>query len=539
MTKIIFVTGGVMSGLGKGISTASIAKLLQSRGYSVSCLKIDPYMNVDAGTMRPTEHGEVFVTEDGGEIDQDLGNYERFLNKNHSKEYNLTTGSVYRTVIERERRGDYLGKTVQIIPHLTNEIKARILKLTKKDDVLLVEVGGTVGDYENVPFIEAARQLRLELGRENVLFAHVTYIPILENVGEAKTKPTQHSIRMLRELGIEVDFLICRAKNPLDNVRKEKLALFCNVTPDQIISNPKVDCIYEVPLIFEEHGLTGKILEKMKLDGKENDLDEWRKLVEKFKNQTKEIKLGMVGKYVMIGDYQLADSYISVNEAIKHAGVELGVKVKIDWVDSNLFEKDETNLSILNDYDCIIVPGGFGTSGIEGKIKSIKFCRENNIPFLGLCLGLQLAVIEFARNVCDLKDANSAEIDSETSHPVIDILPEQKEITNKGATMRLGSYPAILQTKTKIAELYAMKGKGRIARERHRHRYEVNPRYHDILQKNGMIFSGLSPDKRLVEFIELPNHKYFVATQAHPEFTSRPGFANPLFYGLIQAAVSK
>lgn len=539
MPKIIFVTGGVMSGLGKGISTASMGRLLLSRGYDVSCLKIDPYMNVDAGTMRPTEHGEVFVTDDGGEIDQDLGTYERFLSKNHLKKYNMTTGSVYRSVIEKERRGDYLGKTVQIIPHLTNEIKERILELAEENDILLIEVGGTVGDYENVPFIEAARQLRLELGRDNILFVHVTHIPVLESVGEAKTKPTQHSVRMLRELGIEVDFLVCRSKNPVDGVRREKLALFCNVKPDQIISNPDVKCIYEIPLVFDEQSLGKKILKKLELEERENKMDEWRSLVEKFKTPTNEIKLGMIGKYVMIGDYQLADSYISVNEAIKHAAAELGVKIKIEWIDSNIFEKDESALKILNDYNCIIVPGGFGTSGVEGKIKAIRFCRENDIPFLGLCFGLQLAVVEFARNVCSLTRAHSTEIDPKTSYPVIDILPEQKNITKKGATMRLGSYPALLKPETKTSMFYKRRESDSTVSERHRHRYEVNPEYHEILQKNGLIFSGISPDKKLVEFIELPNHKYFIATQAHPEFTSRPGDPNPLFYGLIQAALSK
>ncbi len=539
--KLIFVTGGVVSGLGKGITTASIGRILLSRGFDVACVKIDPYLNSDAGTMRPTEHGEVFVTDDGGEIDQDLGNYERFLNKSLTKRHNITTGQVYKTVIDRERRGDYLGKTVQPIPHITDEIKSRIMEIAKGSEITLIEIGGTVGDYENTLFLEAARQMRREMGSDNVVFAHVSYIVELDCVGEQKTKPTQHSVKMLREIGIEPDFLICRSKHSLDDVRTDKLALFCNMDKEAIISNQDVGSIYDVPALFEQQNLGDKLLKRMALREKENKFDNWLKIAEKLKNGAKIVRIGMVGKYVATGNFQLADSYISVNEAIKHAAAELGANAKIEWIDSNLLEKDPGAIKLLDGFDGIIVPGGFGSSGVEGKILAIKHCRENDIPYLGLCFGLQLAVVEHARNVCGFEGAHSTEIMPETKHPVIDILPEQKTVAYKGATMRLGEYPALLKKGSKVHKLYEKLGlnDGDTVHERHRHRYEVNPEYTAILEKNGLAFSGTCPNRRLMEFCELKDHRFFMATQSHPEFKSRPGSPSPLFYGFIEAALRK
>ena len=539
--KFIFITGGVMSGLGKGITTSSIGRLLISKGYSVTAMKIDPYINIDAGTMRPTEHGEVFVTKDGGEIDQDLGNYERFLNTELTKESNLTTGKVYQRVIEKERKGDYLGKTVQPIPHITNEIKQVIRKNAGNKDILLIEIGGTVGDYENVLFLEAARQMRLDLGKENVLYVHVTFLPKPPSLGEAKTKPTQHSVKELNRMGIQPDFLVCRTTSGgLDEVRKEKLSLFCNLSKEDIIENPDVETIYEVPLLFDKQNLGEKILKKLNLKPKGNALYPWREIVEKMKNAQKKVRIGIVGKYLKTGEGQLIDSYISVNEAIKHAAGALNAKPEIAWISAAEIEENDEKLKELDELDAVIVPGGFGKTGIEGKIKAIKHCRENNIPYLGLCLGLQLAVIEFARNKCGLKEANSTEFNEKTAYPVIDFLPEQKSILKKGGTMRLGEYTAVLKQGTKVYELYSKLGRleeGGKVKERHRHRYEVNPEYHEILKENELIISGTSPDKKLVEFIEIPSHKFFVATQAHPEFTSKPGKPSPLFYGLIKAAI--
>ena len=539
--KFIFVTGGVMSGLGKGITTSSIGRLLISKGYTVTAMKIDPYINIDAGTMRPTEHGEVFVTKDGGEIDQDLGNYERFLNVELTKESNLTTGKVYKKVIEKERNGDYLGKTVQPIPHITNEIKQTIRKNAGNKDILLIEIGGTVGDYENVLFLEAARQMKLEQGTENIAYVHVTLLPKPPSLGEAKTKPTQHSVKMLNQMGIQPDFLVCRTTNGgLDEPRKEKLSLFCNLPKKNIIDNPDVKTIYEVPLLFDKQNFGEKILEKLNLKPKGNALYPWQVLVEKMKNAKKEVKIGMVGKYLKTGEGQLIDSYISVNEAIKHAAGELNAKAKITWISAKEIEDNPEKIKELKELDAVIVPGGFGKTGIEGKIKAIQYCRENNIPYLGLCLGLQLAVIEYARNKCELKEANSTEFNEKTPYPVIDFLPEQKKILKKGGTMRLGEYTAVLKENTKAHELYSLlnriEEKNQV-KERHRHRYEVNPKYQETLAKNGLIISGTSPDGKLVEFIELPDHKFFMATQAHPEFTSKPGKPNPLFYGLIRAAL--
>jgi CTP synthase len=530
-----------MSGLGKGITAASIGRILTSRGYDVTNIKIDPYVNCDAGTLRPTEHGEVFVTDDGGEIDQDLGNYERFLGRPLTKEHNITTGQVFKAVIDRERRGDYLGKTVQPIPHVTDEIKDRIMKIAKDHEITVVEVGGTVGDFENILFLEAARQLRLKLGSESVVFIHVVYVPILESVGEAKTKPAQHSVKALGEIGIAPDMLVCRARHKIDIPRREKMALFCNVSAEEIISNPDVDLIYDVPEVLDGQTLGTKLLKKLGLQERENKMSEWAAIVSKFKNVKDTITIGMVGKYVMIGDYQLADSYISVNEAIKHAAAELGVRAKIQWIDSTQFEKDPATLAELEKVDAVIVPGGFGSTGIEGKIAAVRHCREKGIPYLGLCLGLQMAVVEYARDICGLEGANSTEMDPATPHPVIDILPEQKTVTHKGASMRLGAYPAVLKRNSKVAKLYEKFGQAEdgVASERHRHRYEVNPAYIKQLEKAGLVFSGYSPDRRLMEFLEITNHPYFVATQAHPEFKSRPGEPSPLFYGLIEAAIER
>ena len=535
MVNYIIITGGVVSGLGKGITTASIGKILQLHGYRVTAMKIDPYMNCDAGTLRPTEHGEVWVTEDGGEIDQDLGHYERFLDINIPKSHNITTGQVYGAVIEKERKGKYLGKTVQPIPHVTNEIKRRIRTPAEEAnfDFVLVEIGGTVGDYENVLFLEAVRQMKLE--EDKVIYVHVTYVPVLETLGEAKTKPTQHSIKLLREIGIQADFIIARTEKPLDKPRKEKIAMFCNVHEEDVISDSDVENVYGVTLLFEDQELCRKILHKLNLRKEELDLKTWKSFIHKVNKLNKEIKIGIVGKYFDIGSYKLSDSYISVIEAVKHAAWNNNISPKIEWIDSKLFEKQSRKISTLKKVDGIIVPGGFGLSGIEGKIATIKYARENKIPYLGLCLGMQLAVVEYARNVCGFKDANSAEVDSTTKHPVIDFIPEQVKLIREsryGATMRLGSYPAILKKGTIVNKLY---GKNKV-HERHRHRYEVNPEFVDILEQNGLVFSGRSPDGVLMEFMELQDHPYFIATQAHPEFKSRPMKPAPLFDGLIKAA---
>ena len=538
MVHYIIITGGVVSGLGKGITTASIGKLLQLHGYKVTAMKIDPYINCDAGTLRPTEHGEVWVTEDGGEIDQDLGHYERFLDINIPKHHNITTGQVYSVVIEKERRGEYLGKTVQPIPHVTDEIKRRIRKPSREGnyDFILVEIGGTVGDYENVLFLEAVRQMKLE--GEKVLFVHVTYVPVLEALGEAKTKPTQHSVKLLREIGIQPDFIVARSEHPLDDVRREKIALFCNIHEEDVISNPNIDNVYALPLLLEEQNLCQKILHKLDLRKDRRNLKPWEEFIEKIRNLEETITIGIVGKYFDIGTYKLSDSYISVIEAVKHAAWNNNYNPGIQWIDSKVFERNPEKLESLDEYDGIIVPGGFGLSGIEGKIETIRYVREHNIPFLGLCLGMQLAVVEYARNVCKLEDAHSTEIKKDTRHPVIDVLPEQVKILQEsryGGTMRLGAYPAILKEGTQVYELY---GKRKIY-ERHRHRYEVNPEYVDILEEHGLVFSGRSPDGVLMEFLELPGHPYFVATQAHPEFKSRPMKPAPLFNGLIKAAAAR
>ncbi len=538
MVNYIIVTGGVVSGLGKGITTASIGKILQLHGYKVTAIKIDPYINFDAGTLRPTEHGEVWVTEDGGEIDQDLGHYERFLDIFISKCQNITTGQVYRAVIEKERKGKYLGKTVQPIPHVTDEIKQRIRKPSQEEklDFVIVEIGGTVGDYENVLFLEAVRQMKLE--GDKVLYVHVTYVPVLDALGEAKTKPTQHSVKLLREIGIQPDFVITRSDEPLDDVRREKIAMFCNIHEDDVISDSNVKNIYNVTLLFEEQELSKKILNKLNLKKDRNDLKTWSNFLDKIKKLNKKVNIGIVGKYFDIGSFHLPDSYVSVIEAVKHAAWNNNRTPNILWIDSKSFEKNPDKVSMLDELDGVIVPGGFGLSGIQGKIATIQYVREHGIPYLGLCLGMQLAVVEYARNVCGMEDANSREVNKKTTHPVIDFIPEQVNILQEsryGATMRLGAYPAILKKGTLIHELY---GKNKVF-ERHRHRYEVNPEYIDILEEKNLVFSGRSPDGVLMEFLELTDHPYFVATQAHPEFKSRPMNPSPLFDGLIKAAIKK
>ncbi|MBS3089443.1 CTP synthase [Candidatus Pacearchaeota archaeon] len=543
MPKYIAVIGGVISGVGKGIATASIGRVLKNYGLSVTAIKIDPYINCDAGTLRPTEHGEVWVTDDGGEIDQDLGNYERFLGQPISKFNNITTGQIYRTLIEKERRGDFLGETVQFIPHVPNEIKRRVINAAGANDIVLVEIGGTIGDYENIPFLFALKSLENEIGTENIIYILVSYLPIPTHIEEMKTKPTQLAIKLLRENGIQPDFIICRGKYPLDAVRKNKIEQYSNISSENIISMPDVtgegtpNTIYVVPSVLERENLGEKILQRLNVQKKEDyDSQEWNESTRRIIHSEKKVKIGIVGKYINIGDYMLKDSYISVCESLRHAGGKNNAEISICWIDaSSLEDSGEESHSLLSSCDGLLIPGGFGSSGVEGKIKAIRYARENNIPFLGLCLGMQLAVVEFARNVCSLGGAHSREINPDAQHGVIDFLPEQHSISLKGGTMRLGSYPAVLKENTKTYSLYGQN----IVAERHRHRYEVNPEYHSILQQNGLIFSGMSPDKTLVEFIELPNHPFFIATQSHPEFKSSLLKPAPLFDGFIKASLAR
>ncbi|MCC6037519.1 MAG: CTP synthase [Armatimonadetes bacterium] len=526
--KFVFVTGGVASSLGKGITAASLGRLLKARGFKVAMQKIDPYLNVDAGTMNPYQHGEVFVTEDGAETDLDLGHYERFVDINLTRKSNVTTGQIYGAVIEKERRGEYLGQTVQVIPHITDEIKRRIHEVAEEwdADVTIVEIGGTVGDIEGLPFLEAARQFKLDVGADHVLYLHVTLIPTVAG-GELKTKPTQHSVRELRSIGIQPDGLVCRTPMPLTEEMRRKIALFCDTPNDAIFEAVDTDFIYEVPLMLEEQGMAKWVMQRLGLTDGEPDLTDWRELVRRGRNPVGEVNIAMVGKYV-----QLRDAYLSVVEALKHGGFAHQVCVRIRWVDAEQLN-DETAPLLLNGIDGIVVPGGFGYRGIEGKIAAIKYARENGIPFLGLCLGLQCAVIEFARNVCGLGGANSTEFDEGTRHPVIALMDEQRRVVQKGGTMRLGAYPCFLKPGTKIAEIYGT----HLVYERHRHRYEVNPRYHEILERHGMVLGGISPDGKLVEAIELSDHPFFVATQFHPEFKSRPNRPHPLFTAFIGAAL--
>ncbi|MGB9680404.1 MAG: CTP synthase [Thermoanaerobacteraceae bacterium] len=531
MAKYIFVTGGVVSSLGKGITAASLGRLLKSRGISVAVQKCDPYINIDPGTMSPYQHGEVFVTEDGAETDLDLGHYERFIDINLSKNSNVTAGKVYWSVISKERKGDYLGATVQVIPHITNEIKDRMHRVAKEKnvDIVITEIGGTVGDIESLPFLEAIRQIGVEEGRDNVLFIHVTLVPHLGKTGELKTKPTQHSVKELRSIGIQPDMIVCRTEFPLSEEIKEKIAMFCNVNKEAVIENLDVDSIYQVPLELDKQKVDEYILKRLNLPVGKPDLKEWRGYVDKEKNLKNHIEIALVGKYV-----ELHDAYISVVESLKHAGVYNDTSVYIRWINAENVN-DQTVEKYLNGADGILVPGGFGDRGIEGKIRAAQYARENKIPYLGLCLGMQCAVIEFARNAAGLKGANSTEFDPDTPYPVIDIMPEQKDIDEKGGTMRLGVYPCKVIEGTKAYNAYQDK----LVYERHRHRYEFNNQYREILTSQGLLLSGLSPDERLVEIIEIKDHPYFVATQFHPEFKSRPLKPHPLFKDFVGAIIAK
>ena len=524
-TKFIFVTGGVLSSLGKGLASASIGCLLESRGLTVTVLKLDPYINVDPGTMSPFQHGEVFVTDDGAETDLDLGHYERFMDVRLTRDNNSTTGKIYQTVIEKERRGDYLGKTVQVIPHITNEIKATIKKLSDHLDVVIVEIGGTVGDIESLPFLEAIRQMRNEVGQENSLFIHLTLVPFMEASGELKTKPTQHSVRELREIGIQADILLCRTDRLLPREIKDKISLFCNVDPEAVITAKDVESIYEVPLVLHEEGLDSIIVKHLELPEGEGDLTEWRGLVEGIHNPVGEVTVGIVGKYV---EYE--DSYKSLNEALLHGGLPQRLAVNLKWIESEGLVGEDWE-GKLNEVDCILVPGGFGPRGIKGMIRGIKYARVNKVPYLGICLGMQCAVIEFARNVCSL-DAHSSEFDPSSSHRVIYKLRELLGIGEMGGTMRLGAYPCVLEKDSLAQRIYE---ETEIS-ERHRHRYEFNREYEEILTSYGLQFSGNSPDKNFAEIVEISDHPWFLACQFHPEFKSKPLKPHPLFVSFIQAA---
>jgi CTP synthase len=528
-TRYVFVTGGVVSSLGKGIIAASLGRLLRARGITTTIVKLDPYLNVDPGTMSPYQHGEVFVTEDGAETDLDLGHYERFINLDLGRMNNVTAGWIYKSVLEKERRGDYLGGTVQMIPHVTNEIKNFVRKAaqTSQAEVVIVEVGGTVGDIESLIFLEAIRQLRKDVGRDNVCYIHVTMIPNLRATNELKTKPTQHSVDTLRSRGIQPDILCCRTEKALATSIREKLSLFTDVDLDAVIQCRDVQNLYEVPLFMEQEGLAERVLNKLRMPNNTPDLAEWKALCDRIKRPTTDVTVAIVGKYVM-----LSDAYISVVEALRHSGAKLGTSVTIKWVLSEDVEKHGAD-PYLNDVDAILVPGGFGDRGIEGKIMAGEYARTKNIPYLGLCLGMQTAVIEFARNAADMAGANSTEFNKETKFPVIDLMPDQHNVVLKGGTMRLGKYPCNLQSGSKAHKAY---GKVEIS-ERHRHRYEVNNEFREQLAKKGMVFSGLSPDGRLVEMIELTDHPYYVACQFHPELKSRPDNAHPLFVGLVEAAL--
>jgi CTP synthase len=530
--KYIFVTGGVVSSLGKGIAAASLGRVLKSRGISVSIMKLDPYINVDPGTMNPYQHGEVFVTEDGAETDLDLGHYERFIDVNLGRGNNLTTGMVYWNVITRERRGDYLGGTVQVIPHITNEIKERIRQVTKdeKFDVVICEIGGTVGDIEGLPYLEAIRQFRKEVGRDNCVNLHVTLVPFLDTTHEFKTKPTQHSVQKLREIGIQPDIIICRSREPLSKEMKEKISLFCDVDKEAVVGMPDAPLLYEIPLTLEREEMDEIVLKYLGLTAKKGDLAEWAKMVEQMKNPEKKVRIAIVGKYTELGD-----SYISIVEALKHGGLPHKTALEVVWVNAEKLEGEEDIEAIFRDVQGILIPGGFGARGIEGKIRAIRFARENNIPFLGLCLGMQCAVIEFARNVCKMKGANSSEFDPETKYPVIDYIPEQKAITDKGGTMRLGAYPCKIKKGTLLHQTY---NKDDIS-ERHRHRYELNNEFRQDLAENGLVMAGIYPAADLVEVVELPGHPWFVGVQYHPEFKSRPNRPHPLFAGFMKAAADR
>ncbi len=528
MTKYIFVTGGVVSGLGKGITAASLGRLLKARGLKIAAQKLDPYINVDPGTMSPFQHGEVYVTEDGAETDLDLGHYERFIDEDLNKFSNLTTGKVYWNVLTKEREGKYLGETVQVIPHITNEIKNFIYTVGTKTnaDVVITEIGGTTGDIESLPFLEAIRQISFEIGRENCLFMHVTLVPYIKSSGEHKSKPTQHSVKELQSIGITPNIIVCRCDEPIDNEIRRKIALFCNVKSDCVIENITVPSLYAAPIMLEQNGLADVVCRELDLKCTQNDLTEWNEVIKKIENRTKIVNIAIVGKYV-----KLHDAYLSIMEALYHAGFDNGTKVEITWVDSEDVT-DETAPELLSNVQGILIPGGFGHRGIEGKIAAAKYARENHIPYFGICLGMQIAVIEYARNVLGLADANSSEFDLECKHPVIYLMPDQEGV-QKGGTMRLGAYPCKIVPGTKIAECY---NKDEIA-ERHRHRYEFNNDYREQFEQNGMKISGTSPDNKLVECVELPSENFFVAVQFHPEFKSRPNRPHPLFVGFVKAAL--
>ncbi len=531
MAKYIFVTGGVVSSLGKGITAASLGRLLKSRGIKVTIQKFDPYINIDPGTMSPYQHGEVFVTDDGAETDLDLGHYERFIDINLTRASNITTGKIYWSVLNKERRGDYLGNTVQVIPHITNAIKQRVYDVAASDgaDVVITEIGGTVGDIESQPFLEAIRQVKKEVGKNDVLYIHVTLVPYISAAGELKTKPTQHSVKELRSIGIQPDILVCRTEKTISSELKKKLALFCDVDASAVIENKTASTIYEVPLIMQQEGLDKIVLEKLNMDYSPANMDEWERMVYKIKNPTQKIKVAVVGKYV-----ELPDAYISVTEALHHAGIENGTDVKIHWVNAEEIEKPDTDLAeVFAGCKGILVPGGFGDRGIEGKIAAIRYARENKIPFLGLCLGMQCATIEFARNVCGMEDAHSTEFSKDTKYPVIDLMQSQVDVEDKGGTMRLGAYPCKLVEGTKAREVYGEE----IIQERHRHRYEFNNDYRQKLMAKGLVIAGTLPDNSLVEIIELKDHPWFVASQFHPELKSRPNRPHPLFKGFVQAAL--
>lgn len=526
-TKFIFVTGGVMSSLGKGLAAASIGALLEARGLQVTLQKLDPYINVDPGTMNPLQHGEVFVTDDGAETDLDLGHYQRFTHSNLSQKNNFTTGRIYNTVINKEREGKYLGKTIQVIPHITDEIKSRVLDVSDDNDVVIVEIGGTVGDIESLPFLEAVRQLRTDLGRENTLFIHLTYVPYLAAAGELKSKPTQHSVKDLLQIGIQPDILLCRTERILPRDIKEKIALFCNVSIDAVITALDVGSIYEVPIVFHQEKLDQIIIDYLKMWTKKPDISMWQNIAHKFKNPASEVTIGVVGKYV-----SLKDSYKSLHEALDHGGLSNDSRVEIKYVDSEDIESQGVD-SLLSGVHGVLVPGGFGARGFEGKIEAIRFARENKVPFFGICLGMQMSVVEFARNVCGIKNAHSREYSEDIEDAVIDLMEEQKEVNDMGGTMRLGAYPCELKKDTLAHSAYGVD----LISERHRHRYEVNNCYREKLSKKGLILSGLSPDGNLVEMVELKNHPWFIGCQFHPEFKSTPLNPHPLFRDFVKVSM--
>ena len=531
--KYIFVTGGVVSGLGKGITAASLGRLLKARGYKVTMQKFDPYLNIDPGTMSPYQHGEVFVTDDGAETDLDLGHYERFIDENLGIYSNVTTGKIYWSVITKERRGDYEGRTVQVIPHITNEIKDRVYRVAKTEstDIVITEIGGTVGDIESTPFLEAIRQVSHEVGRENCMYIHLTLVPYIPTSGEQKSKPTQHSVKELLSLGIQPDVIVCRSEMELENDLSAKIGLFCNIPGECVIQNLDCETLYEVPLELEKEGLAKIVCKRLSLPDKTPDLTEWTKMVSIVKNlihEDKSVTIALVGKYVA-----LHDAYISIVEALKHGGIENYTNVNIKWINSE--EINENNADdYLKDVDGILVPGGFGDRGIEGKITAARYARENKIPYLGICLGMQIAVVEFARNVLELHDANSTELNPETTNPVIDLMPEQRDVEDLGGTMRLGLYPCKLTRESKAYDIY---GQQDLIYERHRHRYEFNNLYRNRITEKGMIISGQSPNEKLVEMIEIPEHPWYVGVQFHPEFKSRPNHAHPIFRSFVEAAM--